>query len=223
MLRNNSGQKPRSDLHSVQIVNTIPTIIVVGESSRVGIRVRTKKVTAKGLKQNVPKDAIAPSETLKPVNTKAKATRGRPLKLEAPAEPYVPPFLSDKLQVTPEFLKKVADVAGHGLTVPQTAAYFGISIGDWLTYCKESPAIDKAMQMGKAHQIYLCASKLLEHVEKGSLSATMFYLRTQANFNELAGSKLEGLPSPEDSSKLPELVKDPIEASKIYQQIMTGT
>lgn len=117
-----------------------------------------------------------------------------------------------------EIIEEVKILSGRGLTQRQIFHYYGISRDCWYDTIKTSPQLLRAVRMGKAKSISFASGKLMDKVKEGNLSAIMFFLRTQAGFCEKSSLKIEG------NKKTPAMfnlnVTDPIEAARIYQQLM---
>ena len=122
--------------------------------------------------------------------------------------------------VTPEMVEEVKVLSGRGLTQEQIHRYYGWSKDVWYARCKEHPELRDGFYQGKAKTISFVAGKLMELVKKGNLSAIIFYLKTQGRFSE---HNLADVPYHDGSiaNILPKGI-DPVEASKVYQQVMLG-
>ena len=70
------------------------------------------------------------------------------------------------------------------LTKEQLADYFGITVKTLRAVEKRQPEVLLAYQQGRAEMIYTVASALVDQALKGNVPAAMFYLRTQAGWNE---------------------------------------
>jgi len=125
-----------------------------------------------------------------------------------------PTFIPDDEQI-----KEVAILAGLGLTKYLIQNYFEVSKDVWAKAEKRNPDLRKAFNRGQAQTIARVSEKLHELIMKGNITAIMFYLKTRAGWSEKY--------DPEQDCNVVEPtiainVTDPIEAAKIYQQIMKG-
>lgn len=140
-----------------------------------------------------------------------------------------PPEKPDKIKlprlpVDQKLLDHVEKLGGLGLTQTQIAYYYRHTARQWQYKVGKHPELDAAMKSGKASKIEQASGKLWELIEKNNTAAIMFFLKTQAGWREAAPLDDDG----EKDSKpvFPAItltVNDPIEAAKIYQQIMIGS
>ena len=126
---------------------------------------------------------------------------------------------------TPTFMpeekdfKEVEMLAGLGLTKYLIQNYFGHSKDVWAKAEKRTPELKKAFNRGQAKTIGVVSKKLYELILMGNITAIMFYLRTRAGWSEKYNPELDcNVTEPAISIS----VTDPIEAARIYQQIMKG-
>jgi hypothetical protein len=126
---------------------------------------------------------------------------------------------------TPENLKTIEGLAGQGLTQKQIAHFFCIKSSGWYASVARHPEIAEAVKRGKAKTMAFVTQKLMELVKKGNLKAIMFYLEKQGGGNWAKKSSLEIKEDvkPAAGLELKIHTKDPVEAAKIYQKIMTGS
>jgi hypothetical protein len=142
--------------------------------------------------------------------TKPRLTPVKPLK----------PGSKQKLIITTEFLEEVKILAGRGLTSRQMCDYFEVAHSTWFDTIQRSPELGLAVRQGKAKIVSRIAGKLVEAALGGSVAAMIFYLKTQAGFSEKATNMGDG-DKPTQPLTIP--VTDPVEAARIYQQIMIGS
>lgn len=126
---------------------------------------------------------------------------------------------------TPTFIptesefKEIQLLAGLGLTKYLLQNYFDVSRDVWGRAEKRDPELRKAFNRGQARAISRASKKLWDLIEIGNLQAIMFYLKTRAGWSEKYNPELDcNVSEPVISIN----VTDPIEAAKIYQQIMKG-
>ena len=122
-----------------------------------------------------------------------------------------------KFRVTPEILNEVQILAGRGLTINQISDYYGISNKTFHLHKKNNPELEVAFRKGKCKTISFVAGKLIEHIKNDNIPATIFYLKTQGGWTDASTVQLN---EPIEHSELTINVNDPIEAAKVYQQIM---
>lgn len=122
-----------------------------------------------------------------------------------------------KKEITDEMLPKIEELAGLGFTQENIYNYFGMSCDTWYKRVKEKPEIAEAIKRGKAKTLANVTGKLMELVNQKNLGAIIFYLKTQHRWSEnlnITTELKEKAPVSLDT-------KDPAEASKIYQKIMS--
>ena len=118
-----------------------------------------------------------------------------------------------------EDVKEVEMLAGLGLTKYLIQNYFGHSKDVWTKAEKRTPELRKAFNRGQAKTIARVSGKLYDLIMAGNLQAIIFYLRTRAGWSEKYNPEMDcNVTEPAISIS----VTDPIEAAKIYQQIMKG-
>ena len=124
---------------------------------------------------------------------------------------------------TPEIIEEIKILAGKGLNIGQLRSYYDIKVDRWLAILQREPEVAEAVSTGKAKTVSFVAGKLMELVQKGNLSAIIFWLKTQARWRE---TDRPGETNNEDKPQFPAItltVNDPLEAARIYQKIMTET
>lgn len=122
-------------------------------------------------------------------------------------------------QPTDEQIKEVEVLAGLGLTKYLLQNYFEVSADVWKKTEKRNPKLLKAFKKGQAKTIGFAAKKLFQLIEAGNLQAIIFFLKTRAGWSERYNPELDCNVSEPTISIA---VTDPIEAAKVYQQIMKG-
>lgn len=125
--------------------------------------------------------------------------------------------------VTKDILKEVEMLAGRGLTQEQIHWYYGLKKDAWYAIVKKNPELRTSIRSGKAKTVSMVSGKLMELVKKGNLSAIIFYLKTQGRFSEKSSIRVTSDKKSKSFQELRITTTDPIEASKIYQQIMAGS
>lgn len=126
------------------------------------------------------------------------------------------------LVLNDEIIKEIEKLAGNGLTQKQIANYYGIGTTTWHKMKKKNAELNIACKKGKAATIAEVTGKLMQQIKMGNLTAIIFYLKTQAGWKEKNSLSIDSsVKSKKNLIKIE--TDDPIEASKIYQQIMTGS
>ena len=126
-----------------------------------------------------------------------------------------------RLTITPEFLAEVEQLAGQGLTNEMIHYYYGVGSVAWYEYIRLYPELGLALKRGKPRTMKLVTGKLMEKVQDGNLTAIMFYLRTQGRWSETNTLAVTG--GDTEPRALTISVSDPVEAARIYHQIMIGS
>ena len=122
--------------------------------------------------------------------------------------------------VTEEVLEKVRQMASRQLNQTEIIDILGVNEQVWYRRCISHPELKQAFLQGKAQMKSFVAGKLIQQIQEGNTAATIFFLKTKGGWVEADKEK-----EPEINNK-PDLtinVTDPIDASKIYQEIMKGT
>ena len=81
-------------------------------------------------------------------------------------------------------LAKVEELAGLGLTREQIALSLGVSYSTLNRRAKESEEIETAMRRGRALANIKVAGELMKAIEKGNVTAIIFYLKARAGWTE---------------------------------------
>lgn len=144
--------------------------------------------------------------------------------ISKPDEPKEKKIKEPRLPVTAELLANIKKLGGLGLTKQQICNYYGYSLTGWDAKTAKHPEIDTAMKQGRSEKISIASGKLWEAIERGNLSAIIFFLKTQARWSENSpppdGDGDQGKPA---FPAITLTVSDPVEAARIYQQIMIGS
>ena len=127
-------------------------------------------------------------------------------------------------EITDEVLEEIQRLSSQGMNQGQIYKYFGVSEATWTRKRKKCPELLVAYNKGKSHGVDKASKVLMELIELRHFPATKFYLETVGEFTTAPNFEENG----EDSEKKPKsalsiTVTDPIEAAKIYQEIMRGT
>lgn len=149
--------------------------------------------------------------------TKPRTKSIRPRKPKGGKSGQKPTFV-----VTQDVLSEVEQLAGQGLTNEMIHNYYGISHDTWYKNIRYHPELGLALKRGKPKTLKLVTGKLMEKVLEGNLTAIIFYLRTQGRWSEHSTVAVKD-ESPPTQKALTISVSDPVEAARIYQQIMIGS
>lgn len=122
--------------------------------------------------------------------------------------------------VTAGVLEEIRIMAGQGMTVEMISDFFRISHQTFYNHAKKHPELIEAAHYGKALAIRKVSGKLMEKIEKGDTNAITFYLKTQAGFSNKAVLEIKPTAPNNIPDNLKSITSDPVEAAKIYQQIM---
>ena len=87
-------------------------------------------------------------------------------------------------------IKQVEALAARGLTQQQIADSLGISESTLYTNKRENVDFAEAIKRGKAKGIATVTNKLFAKIEEGNLTATIFYLKTQAGWKETSVNEI---------------------------------
>ena len=127
------------------------------------------------------------------------------------------------VEVNAEFLDKVQDLSRKQFTQEQIRDYFGIKKSSWYHYIKLHPEIKTRIRKGRVSLLDFAVSKLIEKIEAGDKQCLLFYLERKGKWKELKGLNLDAKVQTEQKNpvELKITTLDPVEAGKIYEQIMT--
>ena len=118
----------------------------------------------------------------------------------------------------------IQNMAGLGLTIEQIAHYYGITPMTLYRMKRKDKEIDVRLRKGKSSAIVTVSGRLMKLINDDNLGAIIFYLKTQAGWKENKNpveNDSDDIKSSNQSYKID--TTDPVEASKIYQSIMTGS
>lgn len=122
-----------------------------------------------------------------------------------------------EFKITAQKLKEFEIMGAHGLNNRQIYEYYGLRRCRWFELKHEHPEIDDAIFRGKAKQLLKTAGKLNELIDEKNFNAIKLYLEN--NNWGLAGAHEDAVLAPEQKT---EFGSDPVEASRIYQKLMSG-
>lgn len=123
-------------------------------------------------------------------------------------------------EITPDVIKEASDFYLHGLTEFQIAAYYGMNGNEWSQLKKAKPELMLAMEHEKTVTIREVANLLLEKARSGNVTAMIFYLKCHGGYKDNGEIVKSFDAKAEINFSL--TTNDPVEASRIYQKIMTG-
>lgn len=126
-----------------------------------------------------------------------------------------------KLKVDDSVISKIKDLSNLGFEQDQIADYFGLDEQEWFFESSQYPEIKEAVMIGRSRGVMNSALKLRDHINKGNLKATTFYLETKGGFNKPDPKLLENKKEEKESiiDKMNRAV-GPNETSRTYQEIM---
>ena len=129
------------------------------------------------------------------------------------------------IEITVEFLDKVQDLSRKQFTQEQIRDYFGVKKACWYKYCKQHPEIRDRVKKGRVSLLDYAVSKLLQKIEEGDTKCLLFYLERKAKWLADSSLKLDAKIKTDKNAPLELKITttDPVEAGKIYEQIMTTT
>jgi len=125
-----------------------------------------------------------------------------------------------KLIADDKFLLDVQRLSSLGLSIEQIHFYFGLDHHEWGSLVHKYPRISVAINKGFSHGMERAASQLWEKMDQGSLSAIMFYLKTRGGWCDKSNITVTQVAPLLALPKIILPIHDPIQAAKIYQQIM---
>lgn len=123
----------------------------------------------------------------------------------------------NRVKIDSKMLEEVSKLSGLGLTQQQIFNYYGIQKDTWYACLKKYPELKKAVLKGKSQILTLIASKLVKKALEGDMRAIVLYLD---KFWEKEREDYMG--NVQEVVKIKLNTSDPIEAAKVYQQIMKG-
>lgn len=126
------------------------------------------------------------------------------------------------IKATPEVLLNVERMAGVGSTHEEIADFYGVSKVCWNNTKKRYPAIETCYRKGRGQTKFFVKGKLYQQIKAGNLTAIIFYLKTQCGWSEKNSLEVETKVKSKHHNYTIDTM-DAIEASKIYQSIMTGS
>lgn len=125
------------------------------------------------------------------------------------------------IQDTLENLKKIEELAVLGLSIEQIGNYFGVCENTFRTLYKKKFNFKRAYNRGRSVGIVDVATALMRQIQSGDVKAIIFYLKSHAGWND-DSKKDSGGDSEIDKTTVTINVSDPIEAARLYQEIMRG-
>lgn len=127
-----------------------------------------------------------------------------------------------EIEVNDEVYQQVERMAGVGQTHDEIADFYGVSTTTWHKYKRKYPLLKMHYKKGKSKTKYFVKSKLFELIKTGNLTAIIFFLKTQCGWSEKNSIEIETKVKSKNQVYTIDTM-DAIEASKIYQSIMTGS
>lgn len=147
-----------------------------------------------------------------------------PVNKKGSKRPYVAGKPQKRMEPTPALLDEIEELAGLGFTHSDMYDYYGMRHACWFDWLKEHPVISERIKRGRAIILKLYTSKLKELGEKGNYKAIAFYLTMRHRWDDNRKPCDDDIEKPlaKDLPMVSSITTDPVEASKVYQDIMTG-
>jgi hypothetical protein len=120
-------------------------------------------------------------------------------------------------EITEKVIQKITEMSGL-MTQTEMHQFFGIGKTLWYEKKASNPEMAAAIKSGETKKKMFVASKLMQEIRNGNVTAMIFYLKTKAKWCEKkkveisASRKLMELPS--------NLGVDPVAAAQKYKEIM---
>ena len=122
---------------------------------------------------------------------------------------------------TPALIQEAQDLGGLGMTLEMIRCYFGVDQKRWTEWGEEYPELKIAMKRGRSITMKKVVGKLMEQIEKGKLSAIIFYLKTQGQWRETGY-----MPDEFGEHAAMPIINvtglDPNIAARVYRQVILG-
>lgn len=129
-----------------------------------------------------------------------------------------------ELTFTQAMLTRVTELSKLLFTKEQIQKSMGINYQSWYRAEARDPRIEEAYHRGFHGTIEMAANVLYKGIEKGDKKCAEFFLKTRGRYATESKTTSDVNLQTVHNTELPEkLGADPVEASRIYQQIMMGT
>jgi len=127
------------------------------------------------------------------------------------------------VEITEAFLDKVESLSSKQFTQEQIRDYFGVKKSCWFTTKQQNPEIAERIKKGRSKRLEQVVNKLYEKIEEGDVKCILFYLERKGKWIPENNVKLDAKIKTDKNSpiELKITTTDPVEAGKIYEQIMT--
>lgn len=158
------------------------------------------------------RDKIAKNSTGKDMTKHKRVIKGKPKSK---------PSGNKKIPIDYALIRECEVLAGNGLTHEHMCYYFKLKPATWHRMINESKELHDAIHGGRARMVNEIAALLVKKAREGNVTAMIFYLKARGRFHDWVPE--EG--DPERPAKASFTIKttDPVEAARIYQQVMTGS
>lgn len=123
-----------------------------------------------------------------------------------------------RLALTSELIREVQVFGEHFLTIDEIAYNLGVKPKYFQRFCEKHREVVEVISSARSKTKAFVVGKLMEKVNAGNVPAMIFVLKTQFGFHE---SVNVGLTESTRDKLIPKkLGTDPIEATRIYQEVM---
>ena len=120
-------------------------------------------------------------------------------------------------------LARIYTLAQFGLPVRNIAESYGMGEDTFMRCRKENPALDKAIKEGMAAGNEAVAECLFTQMRNGNIAAGIFLAKIRLRMSERASAlDGQGLQAAQKPEKINFTSMTPIEAARVYQQVMRG-
>ncbi len=123
------------------------------------------------------------------------------------------------LKLSEDKMPEIERLSNLGLRPVQIGDRLGLTPGEWYKECSHNPEIEKRIRIGKSTGLEFGLIKLRQKIEEGCHHSLKFYLQCRHKWGEETTLKLKT--DKKHPVELKITTTDPVEAGKIYEQIMT--
>jgi hypothetical protein len=130
---------------------------------------------------------------------------------------------STQLGITEYILSEIEELAGRGFSHVDLRSYFGLAHTAWFKWLNNNPIVGERIKKGRANGLVRLTTRLMELVDKGNFKAIAYCLTNRYGWRDTYNPSDDDVdkPLPQNLASVSSVTSDPVEASKVYQQIMT--